>query len=577
MKLIKTKALGLFIVLIILISIIFSMGIRNTSTFAAAEARNEQDIIVNADELAPKEQIEDDDSSSNTVSTYSADNYNLVRHNYSAGTNEFLYFTNSAATMYSLSSALDEQTLRQEGFFPDSELDEYSIAPTSIIGTDDRVRVDDTTQKPFRSVCRIVTRYSNIKDNVTNGYVTLSFIGTGFLVGKDRLMTAGHVIYGDASETFSTLGNRYDDGIYNPRFPDEIIIQPGAYLDSSNRLVLPYGEFTVDQSYIQKEYYTSTDTNYDWGLCILGSDIGLQLGYLGLVTNSSTNSISSNNIRIIGYPGDKNGDMYSSLGTVSNVTQYRITHNADTTGGSSGSPVLEQGSDFYVEAIHTTGSSSGNGATRISLFMFNLSFSLSRADLPCEVLRTYFVGSEGIQYNCVVNVVYMPPENCNLLISTDGITFNRTITKVTQEFYSSTTSSAVTEFSYKYYKTYNKIDGTYSAVKQLHNYTDLGISAKYAIKAKTATGAIISTSYDQSGNLWSHGGKTSQVIKGTIVHNGEAKNIEVSIPWIGYKSSSSVVVGGVTFQLRTGPNRVSIKASTALTCSSSTFFAFAVV
>lgn len=95
---------------------------------------------------------------------------------------------------------------------------------------------------------------------------------------------------------------------------------------------------------------------------------------------------------------------------------------------------------------------------------------------------------------------------------------------------------------------------------------------------KKNTIEFISTSYDQTDNMWEHGGSTGDVIKGTVAYNGEAKNIEVTIPWLGTNESAEVVVGGITFRLRTEPNKVSIKASRGVYCDSTNIlFAFSVV
>ena len=73
------------------------------------------------------------------------------------------------------------------------------------------------------------------------------------------------------------------------------------------------------------------------------------------------------------------------------------------------------------------------------------------------------------------------------------------------------------------------------------------------------------TAFDQNSgtartNVWNHTGSNGRVIRGTIGYNQEVKDIDVSIPWIGYRYSDEVEVGGVRFQLRTGPSRVSIRA-----------------
>lgn len=110
------------------------------------------------------------------------------------------------------------------------------------------------------------------------------------------------------------------------------------------------------------------------------------------------------------------------------------------------------------------------------------------------------------------------------------------------------------------------------------NYeTNNDVSATYATKAKSDINSNIYTTYDQSGNMWNHGGTSSKKIRGTIVYDGIAENIDVDIPWLGYKTSESVTIKGVTFTLRCGPNKVSIKASSSVLCNgNTTFFAFGV-
>ena len=86
----------------------------------------------------------------------------------------------------------------------------------------------------------------------------------------------------------------------------------------------------------------------------------------------------------------------------------------------------------------------------------------------------------------------------------------------------------------------------------------------------------IPTTYDSAGWVWDHGLGFNDEIKFTIAHRGIAQDGEVTIPLIGY-SSKSIEIEGVTFTVRTGPNRVSIKADSYVTCDSySTMFGFSV-
>ena len=498
---------------------------------------------------------------------YSLDNYNIVRHNFDTSTNDYLYFTNSAATMRG--SSIGEDEFFSEGYFPENLT---TTSSRTIIGTDDRERVSDTTVAPYSAVCRIVCIFEDIRYNPTNEIVPIYTYGTGFLTGYNQIMSAGHLFYGDI-----TVDN-CDDGIFNPRFPDRIIVQPGAYLDDLGNLIKPFGEYEVKSCYIQKTYYNTIDINYDWGIGILyDDDIWKETGCFGMYSNTSDNTVLSYDINVPGYPADKYGDMYTAEGKIIDVNRYRIYHNADAIDCNSGSPLyfVEDGYCF-VEGLHTTSEGTRNGATRLTMFIFDLSISLSHRDYPCEILDAYYIGDSYNKYNCVLNIVYTPPENKQLLLSKDGVVFDKVITGNQQEFYSSTTSSKKVDFDYKYYKTFDPDTGLYSGVKILHNYTDYGLSTEYKIVSRNDNGDIISTSYDQADNLWQHGGNKGKTIKGTIVFNNQARNLEVKIPLLGYKTSSEITIDGVTFQLRAGPKKVSIKASQTLTCSQNVFFAFAV-
>ncbi len=137
-------------------------------------------------------------------------------------------------------------------------------------------------------------------------------------------------------------------------------------------------------------------------------------------------------------------------------------------------------------------------------------------------------------------------------------------------------------------KSYDSYSNTYSGITTLEhevymgdhyvvrygydaNYNAVGIFP-YWIFGPSAT---IPTSYDQEHYVWYHNSSNGHTIKGTIEYKGELQNIEVYIPWIGYKTSS-VNVNGETFYLRTGPNRCSIIAKSSNLHAYDLKFAFGV-
>lgn len=92
------------------------------------------------------------------------------------------------------------------------------------------------------------------------------------------------------------------------------------------------------------------------------------------------------------------------------------------------------------------------------------------------------------------------------------------------------------------------------------------------------TSGKITTSYDQDGSIWSHGGSTGDRIYFSVAYNGVAAGdgatASVKIPWIGTRETS-ITVNGVEFSVLTGPNKVTVKASTDVVCNSyGTLFAY---
>ena len=95
-----------------------------------------------------------------------------------------------------------------------------------------------------------------------------------------------------------------------------------------------------------------------------------------------------------------------------------------------------------------------------------------------------------------------------------------------------------------------------------------GFESKYSATAclpyqTPNSGSNVPTSYDKGYFIANHNSKKGHRIVGTVWYDGICGDLEVSIPAIGYKSSS-VTINGVKFSLRTGPNRCSIKASQSL-------------
>ena len=200
--------------------------------------------------------------------------------------------------------------------------------PETIIGVDRREQVY-TTNFPARA--RILVIFSAGRCS-------------GTLIGADTVITAGHCLH---------QGNK---GTWFP--VDTYRIIPG--LDGKS---LPYG-FCRATALLSVAGWTSQgNADYDYGAIKLDCTIGNTVGWYGY-----TSSVSKDDPAIIGgYPGDKPLTHWLSADKIRSVTTRRISYNADTYGGDSGSAVWWDNNGAYMVGVHSRGTpGSGNQGIRIT-------------------------------------------------------------------------------------------------------------------------------------------------------------------------------------------------------------------
>lgn len=260
-----------------------------------------------------------------------------------------------------------------ESYIPEeTNLSMTTFGYDGIYGEDDRTYVSNPKKWPYYATGKMLIRYDNVYNQIKQSYDSLYYIGTGFMEGPNILVTAGHCVYDDV-----TSGNdKYENNVYDPRFPDSIIFYPGLNGDgdtnslSSNALVVN----------ISKEYYQSTTFENDWAVVELDSNIGNITGYYGKISNWYE---KNHEITTFGYPGDKGGQMWKSVATVTDLTNdgiYKLTN--DLKGGQSGSGLhVSLPNGGYVCGIGTFYSyyvddnknyvTINTGGTQINTFMFH--------------------------------------------------------------------------------------------------------------------------------------------------------------------------------------------------------------
>lgn len=206
----------------------------------------------------------------------------------------------------------------------------------SVIGEDLRDEITNTTSSPYYAIAYLNVTFSNNK----------TYRGTGFMISKNVMLTAGHNLYEEGYSVTNITAYFGRSGDYMPKTATASTF----YLDTK---------------------YTGSEVDWDYGIIVFNENVGNTTGWFGLHANTGTSSIGTSTVRVTGYPSDLPGrKMWTDTGTVSSITSYRFKHNADTYKGNSGSPTYFYNSTYgnQVVGIHTHG---GNYSRRITMTLFD--------------------------------------------------------------------------------------------------------------------------------------------------------------------------------------------------------------
>ena len=178
-----------------------------------------------------------------------------------------------------------------------------------VIGSDDRVRITPTTSYPWSTIVKLHITWNNY-----------STIGTGVLINKNHVLTAGHCVY---SHTHGGWAN-------------SIKIVPGE--DNGNE---PYGHVWAIKMRCYNDWIENASYNHDFALLTLDRDIGIQTGWMGVYRTLASSSIYTDILNTAGYPYELDGgnNLYWCSDYGISASEYTHRFKLDTSGGQSGSPV----------------------------------------------------------------------------------------------------------------------------------------------------------------------------------------------------------------------------------------------
>ncbi len=210
------------------------------------------------------------------------------------------------------------------------------LGQESILGTDDRFKITNTTSYPARATVRI-----------------LSSVGqcTGWMIDDNTIATAGHCVFNGTS------------------WATNVRVTPGQ-----NGSYAPYGSCGARSVHSVLGWTRDRNWEYDYGAIKLSCTIGNTVGWYG--TRWTTASLDGVFTYSRGYPGDKPAEQWMSYGNVKRSTTRKLFYTNDTVGGNSGGPIYQyvNGAGPYGIAVHAYGTNDGgltNSGTRITEGVFN--------------------------------------------------------------------------------------------------------------------------------------------------------------------------------------------------------------
>jgi V8-like Glu-specific endopeptidase len=234
-----------------------------------------------------------------------------------------------------------------------------------VLGTDERIRVNDTSVFPFSTIAFI--ELENADGDVFGSC-------TGTFIGPDALLTAGHCLWSRTNGDWVA---------------EHMRVIPGKDGDFE-----PFGSEYASDWWVPDQYALSGSSTWDWGVIKLPNDLlTLDTGWLG-ITVADTDTLEDEAFQpaIFGYPADKPlGTMWGMIRpSFFLVEDFRLLYDIDTGSGQSGSAIWSAAEGpllGLIVGIHTQSGLFNNGSRIDQELLDDLLLGCSAMECTIDVVE----------------------------------------------------------------------------------------------------------------------------------------------------------------------------------------------